>query len=147
MMKTIPNDCFFIWVEQEIAEGRSVRFRLKGNSMFPLLRNEKDEVVLHPCTPDELRPMDVILFRYHGRHILHRILRREGDRLLIQGDGVFTSFEQCTVTDVVGIVRQVCRPSGRIVSVKSRRWRWSSRLWRMTGFMRGFLIRVLHRLF
>ena len=39
-MKCIPNDVFFAWVESEIAEGRTVRFRLKGNSMFPLLWNE-----------------------------------------------------------------------------------------------------------
>ena len=41
-MKCIPNDVFFAWVESEIAEGHSVRFRLKGQSMFPLLRNERD---------------------------------------------------------------------------------------------------------
>lgn len=59
-MKCIPNDVFFAWVESEIAEGHSVRFRLKGQSMFPLLRNERDEVVLYPCHENELRPMDVV---------------------------------------------------------------------------------------
>ena len=56
-MKQIPNDFFFSWVEKEIAEGRNVRFRLKGNSMFPLLRDGRDVVVLYPCTEDELRPL------------------------------------------------------------------------------------------
>ena len=103
-MKQIPNNLFFAWVESEIAEGRSVRFRLKGHSMFPLLRNERDEVVLHPCTDAELQTMDAVLFRHQGRHVLHRILRREGDRLLIQGDGSFVARETCTVGDVIGKV-------------------------------------------
>jgi hypothetical protein len=50
-MKPIPNNLFFLWVEQEIADGRSVRFRLKGTSMLPLLRGDKDEIILHPCKP------------------------------------------------------------------------------------------------
>ena len=66
-MKQIPNELFFTWVETEIAEGNSVRFRLKGQSMFPLLRNERDEVVIYPCVADELQPMDVVLFRYQGK--------------------------------------------------------------------------------
>ena len=90
-MKQIPNELFFAWIEKEIAEGRSVQFRLKGYSMFPLLRNECDEVVLTPCQENELRPMDVVLFRYQGKHVLHRIIRREGSKLYIQGDGSFVA--------------------------------------------------------
>lgn len=50
-MKIVANDTFFAWVEAEIAAGRPVRFRLKGNSMFPLLRNGKDVVVLENALP------------------------------------------------------------------------------------------------
>ena len=47
-MKTLSNDIFFAQVESEIAAGRSVRFKVKGNSMYPLLRNGLDEVTLSP---------------------------------------------------------------------------------------------------
>ena len=96
-MRKIPNELFFSRVEAEIAGGHPVKFRLKGWSMFPLLCDGRDEVVLYPCTEDELRPMDVVLFRYNGRHVLHRIIRREGARLYIRGDGSFVAREQCTV--------------------------------------------------
>ena len=112
-MKQIPNDLFFAWIEAEIAEGHSVRFRLKGQSMFPLLRNERDEVVLYPCTPEELCPMDVVLFRYREKHVLHRILRREGDILFLQGDGSYVAKESCTVFDVVGKMHEIVRSSGK----------------------------------
>lgn len=145
-MKTIPNNRFFAWVEAEIAEGRAVRFRLKGNSMFPLLRNGMDEVVLYPCAKEELKPMDVVLFRYQGKHVLHRILRIEGEQLLIQGDGVYASYERCTSEDVVGKVKEVVRPSGKIISVEQPAWRLTSRLWRMMGWFRRPLLRILHKL-
>ena len=44
-MKKVSNEVFFAWVEEEIAQGKPVCFRLKGNSMFPLLKNGKDSVI------------------------------------------------------------------------------------------------------
>lgn len=146
-MKIVANNTFFAWVEAEIAADRSVRFRLKGNSMFPLLRNGKDVVVIAKCSPESLKPMDVVLFRYKGKHLLHRIIRREGDQLLIQGDGSMVAMEQCSVVDVVGKVIQVCRPSGRVIPVDSWKWTLPSRLWRGSGFLRKWMLKVAHRLF
>ena len=145
-MRKISNEPFFSRVEAEIAEGRSVRFRLKGWSMFPLLRDGRDEVVLCPCTSEELRPMDVVLFRYNGGHVLHRIIRREGTLLRIRGDGSFVAREQCMVTDVVGKVHFVIRPSGRVLSVNGWRWRLSGLLWSKTGIFRNPLLRILRHL-
>lgn len=146
-MKTVANDVFFAWVEAELAEGRPVRFRLKGNSMFPLLRNGKDEITLEKCPNESLKPMDVVLFRYRGKHVLHRIIRREGERLLIQGDGSIVAKEECTVDDVVGKVVQICRPSGKEIPVGSWQWTIPSRVWRGLGFLRIWLLRVAYRLF
>lgn len=145
-MKPLPNNLFFAWVESELAEGRPVRIRMKGVSMHPLLRNGRDEVVLHPCDPAALKPMDVVLFRYRGGHLLHRILRRQGDRLLIQGDGSYVAKEECSVAEVVGVVKEIHRPSGRVLSVDSRSWRWMSRLWVGLGVFRRPLLRVYHRI-
>ena len=145
-MKAVANDVFFSYVESEIAEGRSVRFRMKGISMHPFLRNGRDDVVLYPCRPDELKPMDVVLFRYQGKHLLHRILRKEGDRLQIQGDGSFVAKEECLLDDVVGIVREFYRPSGKRVSVDSRCWKLFSRLWRMLGCFRNPILRIYNRI-
>ena len=143
-MKQIPNDLFFAWVETEIAAGRSVQFRLKGVSMFPLIRGGKDDVVLRPCSAEELCPMDVVLFKYKGKHLLHRIIRREGDRLLIQGDGSYVAQEQCSVDAVIGKVQAIVRPSGKAVSVESWQWRLPSFVWRKLGVLRNPFLRILH---
>lgn len=145
-MKKIPNDIFFDWVEDEISNGRSVRFRLKGDSMFPLLRNNKDEVILCPYNEDDLQPMDVVLFRFKGRHLLHRIIRKEGNHLFLRGDGSYIAKEECFTYDVVGKVNSVIRPSGKIVSVNAWQWRLPSYIWQKTGVFRTLLLRILHYL-
>lgn len=133
MMKQLSNECFFAWVESEIENGRSVKFRIKGNSMLPLLRSGVDEVVVCPCRKEDLKPLDVVLFRHAGRHVLHRIVKVEHGRYLMQGDGVWRFHEECGAEAIVGIVKKICRPTGKEVETDSFRWRLESRLWRMLG--------------
>lgn len=141
-MAKIPNDIFFSMVETQIAEGRSVCFRLKGTSMSPLIRDGKDEVILVPCAKEDLNVKDVVLFRYHGRHLLHRIIHRDAEHLILQGDGSITAKEQCTVNDVIGKVKAISRPSGKVISLESWQWRVSSFIWRKIKPLYVFLIAI-----
>lgn len=143
-MIQIPNDLFFSWVESEIAKGHSVQFRSKGVSMYPLIVGGRDEILLSPCSSKELAPMDVVLFKYRGKHILHRIIRREGHALTMQGDGAYVAKEECTVDDVIGKVQAIIRPSGKVISVDSWRWKVPSYLWSKMGRWRNPILRILH---
>lgn len=142
-MNQIPNDAFFNLVEDEISNGRKVQFRIKGDSMSPLLRDNKDDIVLYPCVGDELSPMDIVLFRYKGKYLLHRIIRREGNRLYIQGDGSYIAKEECFIDDVIGKVQMIVRPSGKIISVNGWQWRWLSYIWLKIRIIRNLLLRIL----
>lgn len=101
--------------------------------MLPLLRSGVDEVVVCPCRKEDLKPLDVVLFRHAGRHVLHRIIKVEHGRYLMQGDGVWRFHEECGAGAIVGIVKKICRPTGKEVETDSFRWRLESRLWRMLG--------------
>ncbi len=70
------------------------RFLVKGNSMMPLLRNGKDEVVVGPCDKEELKLFDVILFRKQTGMYCIGLFKR-GSRYLMQGDGVCRFYEEC----------------------------------------------------
>lgn len=293
----LSNRLFFEQVEAMLAEGHEVQIRMKGHSMRPLLRSERDIAVLTPIArytgnsetaaaarkqnrlarnetapdtaanshPDRLpsgsqalQPGDVVLFRCEGRHILHRILRIEpesgemppqsanttvetitktpeasaiptaattqaattatpsataetaatpsataasatasdaGDtpaplpalrengkatpplparpensenpqtasnpgqtpaetaptpprlRFTLAGDGNHRMTEHCTATDIAAVMTAVIRPSGRIVSTASRRWRRQSRCWlTLPAAVRRFILRALWRL-
>ena len=146
-MKKVANNVFFSWLEEEIAQGKPVRFRLKGHSMFPLLWNGKDVVVLEKCPAESLQPMDVVLFRYRGAHVLHRIIKRKGNDLLIQGDGSIVAMEHCTINDVVGKVTSICRSSGKTILIESWKWKLYSHLWRRMGCSRKWILKVAYKLF
>ncbi len=45
---------------------------LKGFSMRPFLRHQRDVIVLAPIESDKLCKGMVVLFRYRGAHLLHR---------------------------------------------------------------------------
>lgn len=123
MEKRIPNDIFFAEVERLIAEGQDVSLTLIGTSMRPFLQNGRDRVVLSPFSDRELVPGAVVLFRYRGNHLLHRIISRNGEQFEIQGDSV-PHCEQATISDVVAIVKEVVRPNGRTIRNGSYVWDW-----------------------
>lgn len=121
-IKNTGNDEFFADVERIVGEGGSVRMRLKGNSMRPFLRDGIDEVELAPVDRVALRKGMVVLFRYQGRHVLHRVRRIDSDRLVIKGDGNYRIEETVTRGDVVCNVSRIYR-NGREIVYGSPRWR------------------------
>lgn len=141
-MRNIPNDLFFAWVEDEIAQGHDVRIRVKGESMFPFLHNGVDDVIVAPCKTEELSLLDVVLFRYRGKHVMHRIVNISEDGYTMQGDGVWASQEHCRAEDIIGKAVAVCRPKREPFSVTSSSWIWFSRIWFRMRNIRRWLLRL-----
>lgn len=142
----IDNDTFFRTIAELLSRGEEVAFRLRGNSMLPLLRDGRDTVIVAPCDPQQVAPHDVLLFRHHGRYILHRLVRREGERLLLAGDGNYRTTEQCTTAEVVGRLVAVRRPSGAVLRCDSRSWRLRSRCWTaLPALVRRILLAIRRR--
>ena len=128
MKKTIPNALFFATVEELIGEGRSVEMTVKGYSMRPFVRNERDVVVLSPIEPAELREGMVLLFRYKGGYVLHRLCRIEGARLTLEGDGNYRQEEVVGSEDVVAYVSAVKLEGKRALRYDSCGWRYRTML-------------------
>ena len=139
-MITLPNKLFFEEIEEIIATGNPVTFKVKGNSMRPYLRNEKDAVILSPFRPEELLPGTIVLFRYHNKHTLHRIIKIKNDLLIIQGDGVCKRCEEAQKSDVIGIVSRIIRPNGKQVSPAGYLSRIYWRCWRFLRPVRRYLL-------
>lgn len=128
--KTVPNKELFADIEQIIGAGGRIQLRIKGHSMKPFLRNERDIVHLSPASRANLRRGMVVLFRYRGRHILHRIRRIEGNKAEMKGDGNYRMGEYAPLTEVAAYVDTVER-NGILIRYGSVRWKlltaWS--LW------------------
>ena len=144
-MKTIPNDIFFAQVESELSAGRSVIFKVKGNSMYPFLRNGIDSVRLAPVN-QPLVKNDVVIFKYYGNQILHRIIKIDGERYILQGDGIIINREHCRKEDVIGVVTHIFRGEGRMIPVTSLKWKILSWIWLSLRFARRYLLTILRRI-
>lgn len=94
----VSNALFFAAVEERIGAGERVKINLVGTSMHPALV-EGDVLTLEPVGPAPAVG-DVVLFRYHGLHLLHRIVAIDGDVFTMRGDNCTTT-ESCRRGDIV----------------------------------------------
>lgn len=68
-----------------LEDDRQLEFRMKGYSMFPMLR-PGDTGMVEKCTIDELRPGHIVVFYQRSNLVAHRYIRRVDDRIVCKGD-------------------------------------------------------------
>lgn len=114
--KIIANAAALKIIEEYINAGISVRLTVRGNSMSPLLLDGLDSVMLHPCIAAELKPYDIILFRYKDGFMLHRIIRVERiagqdqiHSITTKGDAMIHT-ETITSGDVIAVASLIKQP-------------------------------------
>ena len=91
--------------------------------------------------------LNIVLFRHHGHHVMHRITARDGERLTLAGDGNYRKVEHCTTADVVAMVSCIIDRKGRSTECGSRRWRTASAIWvAMPPLIRRCILGALWRL-
>lgn len=95
-----------------LSEGRSVRFKLGGSSMFPFLR-QGDVAAIDPLPMSQLKLGQVIVFENNGRWIAHRLvaIKKDGNslRLLAQGDSVKTPDSPVLEAHYLGVIGSFSR--------------------------------------
>jgi hypothetical protein len=87
----VPNEDFFPKVIESLDRGETTTIPVKGFSMLPFIRGMRDWVELQK--KDSYGVGDIVLFRHCGRYVMHRIIRVEGRKVTIQGDGVARNVE------------------------------------------------------
>lgn len=106
----VNNLLLFNQIAEKVASGSSVRFKVKGNSMNPLLVHDRDEVIVSPFIDGDLVCGVLVLGKdSKERVLLHRIIKRDGNVLTLMGDGNWALKEEVSVFDVAGIVKTVVR--------------------------------------
>lgn len=147
MKLELRNDIFFAEVERRINDGQSVTIPVKGFSMRPMMRSEKDKVILTAHSDKAIKQGAVMLFRHNGHHIMHRIIDIKGNNITFAGDGNYRKTEQATKDDIVAQVTAIIRPSGHVISLDSRRWRIYSTIWlAVPKIARRFILGLTNKL-
>lgn len=108
----IPNNEALSVIEDIIRNGDSVRIKVRGNSMAPLLIDGVDSVTLIPLNGRELKVGDIIFFRHKGSFLMHRVVKTDpasrdsgnsGLAVVTKGDAL-NSFEETKYEEVIAIV-------------------------------------------
>lgn len=146
MRKSIPNEVLLPEVARLIEEGHTVTITVRGNSMNPFLVDGRDRITLGSFTQDDLQPGAAVLARdTTGRIVFHRIARRNGEILILQGDGNLAQTEETTVSQVMGLMTEAIR-KGKRYSADSRTWKWYSYGWIKAKPLRRYLLAIFRRI-
>lgn len=147
-MGTIIKDTAIIMeeVRKLISEGLTVELTAKGYSMNPFIMHLRDQVVLGPFSDNEIRKGATVLVKdVRGNYILHRIIRRDENRIILMGDGNVNLTETAEVREVIGLLRTIKR-KGRTYSTDGLVWRLYSSIWTMLTPLRRWPLGLWRRL-
>jgi len=128
MIKTVSMDELSPLIEELIESGTDIILTVTGNSMFPILRDRRDRVVLTHAG-EKLKKFDIPLYRRDGgQYILHRIVKVKGDHYYINGDNQTFIEKPVYRRQIKAVVREIQR-GGMIMPVKHPLYVIYSRVW------------------
>lgn len=145
--KTIDKAVMMEEIRQMISEGKTVTITLKGNSMNPFIVHLRDQMTLGPWKDEEIRKGTVALVKdIYGNYLIHRIIKREGNKVTLLGDGNVAQTETATLDNVIGIMQSLTR-KGRTYTPNSLTWRLYSAIWMFLTPVRRYPLGLWRRLF
>ena len=143
----LPNE-FLSVAEEELKEGRGVKLLADGCSMFPFIRGGQDFAEIIPLPDDKkLERWMVYLFKYRGRYTIHRLIGKEGDVLIMAGDGNINIEEKILREDIIGVLGRIHKSGGKLVDTQSKYWKIKGKIWHRLFPLRKYLLAIFRRLY
>lgn len=146
MKKNIPNEILLPEVARLIKEGHTVTIVVRGNSMNPFLVDRRDRIILGGFTNDDLQPGAAVLARdITERIVFHRIIHRQDDTLILQGDGNLAQTEETSIDKVMGLMTVAIRKDKRYPA-NGKVWKRYSYWWLKLTPVKRWLLAIFRRL-
>jgi len=112
--------------EEILARDGRLVYTFRGVSMLPLLRQNRDIVIIEP-PKGRLRKYDIALYRRGTDHVLHRVVRVREHGYDIRGDNTYR-LEDVPDDAVIGVLTGFSR-AGRTHKVDEIGYKCYARLW------------------
>ncbi len=140
-------------IEQQLRETGVYVSTTAGYSMWPMLRDRRDRVIIQAKGGERLKKWDLPLYRYpDGRYVLHRIISVRDGYYIIRGDNTFFR-EKIPEEWILGYVTEFYRKDRHVLSQQTG-YRLYASFWQRIYFLRLFLhkarglaSRIKHKLF
>ena len=128
-----------------VNSGICVTLPVKGRSMLPFIIGERESVILQKPIASKIG--DVVLAWVDGnRYVVHRIIRIEGEDVVLMGDGNLVGTEHCTTSDIKAVASHVVSADGRTHDLYKRWRRWAAKLWFRLRPIRRYLLAIYRRI-
>lgn len=124
-----------------------ITFLVDGDSMWPLIRRNRDQVTAIPLSRMP-RVGDIVLFKSHsdpGTLVVHRIWKVKGTQVRTYGDGRLSPDIWMPVQDVLGIITKIQREKKEIYP-SNLFWRLFGRIWLLLALPKQCTSKLLHSL-
>lgn len=145
MKMVVHNDEFFSQVLARLDEGLTATIPVKGYSMLPFIRGGKDLVVLEKAA-GEIKKDDIVLFRLGGRYIMHRVLKADGGKFDIQGDGVYLGHEYPVREQILAKATAIIRAGKTPVDPYGKKQLRRVHAWQKLGHLRRYILFIYRHL-
>lgn len=115
-----------IHFEELLAKEGKLVYKTQGVSMEPMLRQDRDIVVIKTATAP-LSPMDVAFYKRGEQYVLHRVIACRDDSYIIRGDNTYV-VEEVSRDAVLGELVSFQR-KGKTISTGNTGYKLYARLW------------------
>lgn len=142
--KSVSN-LFFEAAADALRSGNAVKLRVEGNSMVPSIRGGKDLIELIPYQGEDLPLWCAVFYRWEGRYMTHRLVRKDADTYAMLGDGNMCRIEVLPRQEIIGVLKTIIHPDGSTTDCLSADWlrrgeRWNRRLPYRKYYLRLFRV-------
>ena len=126
---------------EKIKEGGSVKLKISGFSMYPLVASRRDSVLLTEA--DEIKKGDVPLFkRADGSYVLHRIVGIKDGAYKVRGDYEqkieYPVYPEQIVAKAKGFYR-----NERYINCEGFGYKVYKMFWMNTAWLRPFMLKIM----
>lgn len=128
-----------------VSEGVSVTLPVNGRSMLPFIIGGQESVILQK--PIQPKVGEVVLAWVEKcRYVLHRIIRINGEQVVLMGDGNLAGTEHCTISDIKAIATHVVSADERRHELYNGWRRFGAKMWFWLRPIRKYLLAIYRRL-
>lgn len=98
-----------------------------GVSMYPMLRNRRDTIIISTCE-GRLKRFDVPLYRRGNDYVLHRIIYADDTNYIIRGDNCYSKEYNVTDEKIIGVLTGFYR-GNKMVNMDGFGYKAYVRIW------------------